>query len=101
MSSARLRRVLVLPAAALAVFCALLLPQAPARPSTARPGLQRSMTVAVLDRNDAPVADLDPDAIVVREDGVAREVVRISPAPPPTDIVLLVDDSQAIGTGTA
>jgi len=94
MSSARLRRVLFLPAAALAVFWALL-PQAPAAAFDGLAQAQRSMTVAVLDRNDAPVTSLDPDAIVVREDGVAREVVRISPAPPPTEIVLLVDDSQA------
>jgi hypothetical protein len=96
MSSARLRRIFVLPAAATAVLCTLLLPQAPAAAfGEGAQALQRSMTVAVLDRNDAPVTNLDPDAIVVREDGVAREVVRISPAPPPTEIVLLIDDSQA------
>jgi hypothetical protein len=41
------------------------------------------------------VPDLATDALVVREDGLAREIVRVSPAPPPTEIALLVDDSQA------
>lgn len=56
---------------------------------------QRSVTVAVLDRDGRAVPDLAADALTVREDGLAREVVRIAPAPPPSHVVLLVDDSQA------
>lgn len=56
---------------------------------------QRSVTVAVVDRNGTAVPDLAANALVIREDGVAREIVRITPAPPPTEIVLLVDDSEA------
>lgn len=61
----------------------------------ARQDRQRSVVVTVIDRNGAPVPDLAPDALVVREDGVAREIVRLAPAAPPTEIALLVDDSQA------
>lgn len=56
---------------------------------------QRSITITVLDSNNRAVSDLQPGDIIVREDGLAREIVRVEPAPPPTEIVLLVDDSQA------
>lgn len=62
--------------------------------NAAQPRL-RSAIVSVLDRNDAPVSDLTVNAITVHEDGRAREVVRVSPAPPPGAIALLIDDSQA------
>lgn len=62
---------------------------------SARQERQRSVVVTVLDRSGSPVRDLSADALVIREDGVAREIVSITPAPPPTEIALLVDDSQA------
>jgi hypothetical protein len=34
-------------------------------------------------------------AFVVREDGLAREVIRVGIAPPPSHVMLLIDDSQA------
>lgn len=55
---------------------------------------QRTITVTILDQKDRPVPDVSPDDLVVREDGLAREVVRVVPAPPPSHIALLVDDSQ-------
>lgn len=55
---------------------------------------QRAITVTVL-RDGTPVDELQPDDVIVREDGVAREIIAVSPAPPPTHIALLVDDSQA------
>jgi hypothetical protein len=94
MSSARLRWSRALPIAALIVAATALFPGrsgSAAAPQTN----QRSLTVAVLDKSAAPVADLTVDDVIVREDGVAREIVRVSPAPPPTEVVLLVDDSQA------
>lgn len=65
------------------------------RDLAARQANQRSLTVGILDRSNAPVADLTVDDVIVREDGVAREIVRVAPAPPPTEVVILVDDSQA------
>ena len=56
---------------------------------------QRSLTVGILEKSGAPVTELTERDVIVREDGVAREIVGVAPAPPPTDIVLLVDDSQA------
>lgn len=55
----------------------------------------RSLTVGILERSGDPVTELSEEDVIVREDGVAREIVRVAPAPPPTEIVLLVDDSQA------
>lgn len=96
MTSARvLRRALALPATAVAVLCTLLLQGPGAIGIEARQTGQRSLTVAVLDRDDSPVTTLTTADVIVREDGVAREIVSVTPAPPPTEIVLLVDDSQA------
>lgn len=94
MSSARLRWSRALPIAALIVAATALFPGRSGG-AVAPQTNQRSLTVAVLDKGAAPVADLTVDDVIVREDGVAREIVRVSPAPPPTEVVLLVDDSQA------
>src|ERR1700722_3365899 len=53
------------------------------------------MYVSVLNEADAPVADLGPSDFVVREDNVAREVLRVEPAGEPMQIAVLVDNSQA------
>lgn len=64
-------------------------------PSLAQRGAREQRVYAsVVGRNDAPVTDLRAADIVVREDGVAREVVRLAPAPPPTHVGLVIDDSQ-------
>jgi hypothetical protein len=57
--------------------------------------VQRSMYVAVVDANGAPVPDVAPSDLVVREDNVAREVLRVAPADEPMQIEILVDNSQA------
>ena len=54
------------------------------------------MYVSVQDNKDAPVTGLGAADFTVREDGVAREVVRAVPATTPMQLVLLVDDSQAL-----
>jgi von Willebrand factor type A domain len=43
-----------------------------------------------------PVANLGADAFVVQEDGVTREILRVSPATSPMPVALVVDNSQAM-----
>jgi hypothetical protein len=52
--------------------------------------------IIVVDRDDNPVTTLTVRDIVVREDGVAREVATVAHAGPPSPVVLLVDTSQAV-----
>lgn len=75
-------------AAALAI---LLAPAASAQ----RDSRERTVIVSVVGADDAPVKDLKAGDFVVRENGLAREVVRVGAAPAPTHVALLVDDSQA------
>ena len=51
--------------------------------------------MSALDKTGAPVSDLAPSDIAVREDNVAREVLTVAPAAEPMQIALLVDNSQA------
>ena len=44
---------------------------------------QRTLFVSALDKQDVPVTDLGPDAFIVKENGVQREVLRVSPATEP------------------
>jgi hypothetical protein len=44
---------------------------------------------------EQPVKELQPDALVVREDGVRREVLRVVPASSPMPVAVLIDNSQA------
>jgi hypothetical protein len=81
------RRVLVAPglvAAALAILAAHVTAQA----------IERSMYVSVVNEAGAPVPDLGPADFVVREDNVAREVLRVVPATEPMQIAVLIDTSQ-------
>jgi len=43
----------------------------------------------------APITGLGTDAFAVREDGVRREVLRVTPATTPMAVAILVDNSQA------
>ena len=56
---------------------------------------ERALFVSAVDKDGEPVSGLEPDAFVVREDGVRREVLRVSRATDPIDIALLVDNSTA------
>ena len=53
------------------------------------------MYVSVLNDAGAPVLGLGPADFIIREDNVAREVLRVAPATDPMQIALLVDNSQA------
>jgi hypothetical protein len=71
------------------VLAALVAPAANAQPNL------RSLYVSVLNDRGAPVPDLGPSDFIVREDNVAREVLRVAPATEPMQIALLVDNSVA------
>jgi len=57
--------------------------------------IQRSLIVSVVDDSGAVVQDLGPADFIVREDNVAREVLKVEPANQPMQIAVLVDNSTA------
>ena len=56
---------------------------------------ERAIYATVLDAGQQPVTEVQPSDLIVREDGVTREILRITPATEPMQIALLVDNSQA------
>jgi hypothetical protein len=56
---------------------------------------EQTMYVSAVNRGGEPVEGLGPDAFVVKENGVRREILRVSRAVEPIDVTLLVDDSAA------
>lgn len=57
---------------------------------------ERVLYVSVWDeKTRAPITGLGTDAFTVREDGLAREVLRVTPATSPMSIAIVVDNSQA------
>ena len=67
-----------------------------ARVDASAQSLERQMYVSVLDADGAPVAELTVEDFTVREDGLLREVLRVSPATEPMQVALLVDNSVAM-----
>ncbi len=61
---------------------------------TAQP-VQRALYVSALTAAGAPIPNLGPADFIVREDNVAREVLKVEPAAEPMQIAILVDTSQA------
>lgn len=70
-------------------------------PQAQRELRERSVAVSVVGSDQAPVSGLTAGDFVVREDGLAREVLRVGPAPLPTHLLLLVDDSQVTEPATS
>ncbi len=56
---------------------------------------QRALYVSVVDKQGVPVKDVKPEDVVVREDRVSREVLKVEPATDPMQLALLVDNSEA------
>lgn len=57
--------------------------------------VERTVYASVLNKDGTPVADLSVRDVIVRENDLAREVLRVSPATDPFRIAVLVDSSQA------
>jgi len=64
-------------------------------PRAAQGARERVMFVSAVDRDGEPVPDLPADAFQIKEDGVKREVLRVSRATEPIDVAILVDNSAA------
>lgn len=60
------------------------------------PGGQVRLTVTVTDASRAYVQNLEQNDFVVSEDGVEQELTFFSKAPPPIDLVLLIDSSASM-----
>jgi hypothetical protein len=64
-----------------------------------RQAQERVMYVSAFDAaTRKPVPNLGPDAFVIREDEVTREILRVSPATSPMPVALVVDNSQAMAS---
>ncbi|MGQ0735549.1 MAG: VWA domain-containing protein [Acidobacteriota bacterium] len=64
--------------------------------TTATQPRDRIIHVTVVDSsNDEPVLDLTADSLIVLEDGVRREILRVSPATSSMPIAIIVDNSDA------
>jgi VWFA-related protein len=57
---------------------------------------ERIIYASVVDKNGAPVLDLTERDFIVREDGQAREILRVTRDTDPLQIALLLDNSRAM-----
>jgi hypothetical protein len=80
------------------MMLAMLLTLAVAAPAAgaAPPGV-RSVTVAVYTKKAAPVENLDPGEISVKEDGQKRSILGVERDHRPLDVALILDSSAALG----
>ncbi|MEO8680356.1 MAG: VWA domain-containing protein [Vicinamibacterales bacterium] len=57
--------------------------------------VERVLYVSVFDeKTRAPITGLGPDAFSVKEDGVRREVLRVTPATSPMPVAILIDNTE-------
>lgn len=56
---------------------------------------EKALYVSVVDQAGAPVSDIGPTDLIVREDNLTREILRIAPANGPMQVAILIDNSQA------
>src|SRR4051812_16973311 len=54
---------------------------------------QRTVYASVVDKNGAPVTGLSEKDLIIREDGVAREILSVVPDLDPLQVALMVDNS--------
>ncbi len=59
-------------------------------------GVDKSLYLSVLDAAGKPVKDMVADDILIREDGVDRQVVAVKPAAQPISVAVLVDTAQGV-----
>ena len=76
---------------ATALGLSVLVPVAEAQGTTR----QRTLFVTAVGEDGTPLEKLTLEDVVVREDGVAREVLKVTPSAEPVDITVLVDNSIA------
>jgi hypothetical protein len=57
-------------------------------------GVDKSLYISVLDEAGKPVKDIVADDILIREDGVDRQVVAVKPASQPISVAVLIDTAQ-------
>ena len=87
--------------AAFSAFSALSAPSAPSAALLAQ-SKERVVYVSAFDeKTRAPITGLGVRDIVVREDGAAREVLRVTPATSPMPVAILVDNTQAASNAIA
>lgn len=86
--------VVILPARVVALLAALLL-AATAAPASAQ-GRERVVFVSMLDRSGTARDTVTPEDLIVREDGIPREILRITPATTAMPVAVLIDNSQVV-----
>lgn len=88
------RRALIFRLTLSAVVAAVLLASI-AAPAAAQ-ARERVVFVSLLDRSGTARDTVTPADLIVREDGVPREILRITPATTPMPVAVLIDNSQLV-----
>ncbi len=86
------------PSSLIASAVALALLSGPPLLAARQDARERQVLVSITGRNDVPTAGLTAADFDVREDGKSVEVVKVAPAPPPSHLALVIDDSPTLGS---
>ncbi|MFN8058780.1 MAG: VWA domain-containing protein [Vicinamibacterales bacterium] len=100
-SAARLLHLPRRPPAAVLTIAGLLVATTVRPPAVDAQAQQRDVFVTVTDKDMKPVDTLEPADLLIKEDGVAREVIRVRRATEPMQIALVVDNTQATNNHTS